>query len=367
VGTTNIAVRSDPLWRGANTGIVDRGLMNRPIGAGIMSQSVSGVGGSTSRRIGGQGFSLPYLNAAPRSITGLESPLSTKSAYTDLSDPLAITKPAGIRGSTQNAFAGGSAAAALPDGGAAGMSGTALSGGGSTLVNDVGGAGISSSLNNPSAFSLARVFVQDLERASKSLLKQRTEAITTLVPEQESVYRTYMLRGDKAFRQSNYREAYANFQIASDLGNRDPESLICLLHAEFALSTVNYAKPCYYLEQSLRYMPELPLTNLRPRGFYESQAKYAQQLQDLQDHVAKNADDHEATLILVYFRWFEQQRNVDEIKNLLSAALAAAEQKKDPLIIEAIETFWRGMVASGAASGQLVARNADSPQTTPAQ
>jgi len=224
-------------------------------------------------------------------------------------------------------------------------------------ISDLGGPGLGSALaaqaNSPTPFALARGFVQALERSSASLLRDRTEPITTLVPERESVYRTYMLRGDRAFRQGNYREAFSNFQIANDLGNRDAESMICLFHAEFALSSVSYAKACYYLEQTLRRMPELALTNIRPRGFYESQSKYAQQLLALQDHIAKAPDDGEAMLTLAYFQWFEAQRDVNSVKKLLSRALAAAEDKKDPLVIEAVDTFWRGIVASGAASGQL--------------
>jgi tetratricopeptide (TPR) repeat protein len=176
-----------------------------------------------------------------------------------------------------------------------------------------------------------------------------------------------MQRGDRAFRQSNYREAYANFQIANDLGDHDAESYVCLLHAQFALSSVSYAQACYFLEQALRHMPELPLANLRPRGFYDSPDKYAQQLVALQENVEKNPGDHEAILLLAYFRWFEQERDVAGTRDLLSKALAAGQEKRDPLVIETVETFWRGVVATGAASGELVPQPAKTPETMPAK
>jgi hypothetical protein len=239
------------------------------------------------------------------------------------------------------------------------------------LLSDSGGSGIGQSLvassNSPTAFGLARAFVQELERASSSLLRKKGEPITMLVPAEPSVYRTYMQRGDRAFRQSNYREAYANFQIANDLGDHDAESYVCLLHSQFALSSVSYAQACYFLEQALLHMPELPLANLRPRGFYDSQSKYAQQLIALQEHTEKYPGDHEAILVLAYFRWFEQDRDVAGTRNLLSMALKAGREKMDPQMIEAVETFWRGVVATGAASGELVPQPSKAPETMPAK
>jgi len=237
------------------------------------------------------------------------------------------------------------------------------------VIDDAGGSGIGSALaqTGPTAFGLARAFVLELEKASSSLLQQRGQPITSLVPKNESLYRKYMVRGDRAFRQGNYRNAYANFQIANDLGGHDSESYVCLVHTEFALSACSYAKACYFLEQALRYMPELPLANLRPRGFYDSEAKYAQQLIALVDHTEKHPSDHEAILLLAYFRWFEGKRNVAGAKKLLAKALAAGLEKKDPLLIDAVETFWRGIVASGAATGELAPEPREAPEPTPAE
>ena len=372
---TSLSVSSDPLRASGNTGIPNRNILNQPLGAGIQGRpGVSGLSGGYSRRIRGSSISPIMRVAAPvRSPIG-NSPLATKPIYQDLTDPLALRRSSMPSAYTPTNPLRAPLAASSPAGPLANAYAPGSTPNDPLLVSDAGNApsgGVGKTLvaqsNSASAFGLARGFVQALEQASASLLRQSDKPITTLVPQRESIYRTYMLRGDKAFRQGNYREAYANFQIANDLGDKDPESFICMLHSEFALSAVSYAKASYFLEQTLRYMPELPLANLRPRGFYESQAKYAEQLVGLQEHVRKNPADHEAMFILAYFRWFEQDRDVEGTKDLLSKALAAAERKKAPLMIDAISTFWKGMVASGAVSGELDAKAVESPQATPVQ
>lgn len=378
IGTgTSLYVTSRPLDTGA-TGIGNRGLMNQPLGAGVQggmgrAPALRGTGasaprgGSYSRYLGTPNYGqisssnfgqIANVGYVPRSGI-LDSPLVSKPLYSDQRNPLALSKSTDW--STSRAMrprdplsmkpsvTGGPIGSALPDPGS--EEPTLIA----DTANTTGGVGraLAAQINSPSAFGLARGFVQALERASSSLLRQQSEPITSLVPPKPSVYRTYMVRGDRAFRQGNFREAYANFQIANDLGNKDPESFICLLHAEFALSSVSYVKAAYFLEQALRHMPELPLSNLRPRGFYGSQAKYAQQIVALSDHVAENPNDHEAMIVLAYFRWFEQDRDVEMTKRILENALAAAENKKDPLMIEAITAFWRGAVATGEATGEL--------------
>ncbi|GEM_PF-2021499 len=356
---------SSPLYSGNNTGIsaVDRNILNGPAGTGLYGspRGLGDSGGSYSRRISSPSFgSVPLLAPVGRSYIP-DSPLVSASAYKDYTDPFSQSNLPGLA-SQQFSTTGRSLAAPV-----APVAPTAPQA--PVLLSDAGGSGIGRSLvassSSPTAFGLARAFVQELERASTSLLSKKGEPITSLVPTEPSVYRTYMQRGDRAFRQSNYREAYANFQIANDLGDHDAESYICLLHAQFALSSVSYAQAYYFLEQALRHMPELPLANLRPRGFYDSSAKYAQQLVALQEHTEKHPGDHEAVLLLAYFRWFEQERDVAGTRNLLSRALAAGQMKRAPFVIEAVETFWRGVVATGAASGELVPQPAKAPETTP--
>lgn len=356
---------SDPLAVPNSSGAsaLNQALTGRPGGIGLSPSSPTNrpISGSYSRSVGGSRIlgDLPSVAPGVRSstppsllvttplYTGINNPLVSRPAYSNFTDPLSFDKLTGLvpqdTSTTGNPLIG----PLMPQ--------TPTSPTVPMVLNDAGGSGIGSALakSGPTAFGLARAFVLELEKASSSLLQQRGRPITSLVPKNDSLYRKYMAQGDRSFRQGNYREAYTNFQIANDLGNHDPESYVCLLHTEFALSAYSYAKACYFLEQAMRYMPELPLANLRPRGFYDNEAKYAQQLIALVDHIAKRPSDHEAVLLLAYFRWFEDKRDTDATRKLLAKALAAGLEKKDPLLIDAVETFWRGIVASGAATGEL--------------
>jgi len=205
------------------------------------------------------------------------------------------------------------------------------------------------------ALGAARAYLQALEEAATSKLRDSSEPITTLVPTPKSDYREHMLKGDRAFRANNYRGAYSEFLIASDLGGRDPESLICLTHAQFALSAYAYPKAAYFLERAIKYMPELPLANLRPRGFYGSAAKYAEHMVALEEHLERAPADGDALLLLAYFRWFDENQDVKTVHKALSRALASALKRKETHLLEAVQTFWDGMVATGKVSGKLVA------------
>lgn len=368
---------SNPLDVAGRTGAtaLNQALTGRIGGGSISNSAISSSpgGGSYSRYVGRRSALGNLQTVAPgvRSLTspsllitspiykGMTDPMVIRPVYGNLTDPLSYDKLTGLA-PTKSSIAGNLLAAPLPP--------QALRSAEIPMVlNDAGGAGIGSALaqGGPTAFGLARAFVQELDKASSSLLQQRGQPITSLVPKNEGLYRKYMVRGDRSFRQGNYREAYAGFQIANDLGGHDPESYVCLVHTEFALSSHSYAKACYFLEQALRYMPELPLANLRPRGFYDNEAKYAQQLVALIDHIEKRPSDHEAILLLAYFRWFEDKRDVAGTQKLLSKALAAGLEKKDPFLIDAIETFWRGIVASGEATGELVPEPREAPAVIP--
>jgi len=352
---------SNPLYSANSSGVssADQDILSRPAGTGLRGSpgGLSATGGSYSRQYSRPSLgSVPILDPGGRSYIP-DSPLVSSPAYGDVADPLSQSKLTGLASQAPSTIGRPPVAPTATQAPA--------------LLSDAGGSGIGGALlanaSSPTPFGLARAFVQELERASSSLLRKKGEPITSLVPAEPGAYRTYIQRGDQAFRQSNYREAYANFQIANDLGDRDAESYVCLLHAQFALSSVSYAQACYFLEQALRHMPELPLANLRPRGFYDSASKYAQQLVALQEHTEKHPSDYEAALLLAYFRWFEQERDVAGTRNLLGRALAAGLEKRDPLVIDAVETFWRGVVATGAASGELAPLPSKAPETMPAK
>jgi hypothetical protein len=233
-----------------------------------------------------------------------------------------------------------------------------LAGGGGTAGlggAEASGPGIGSALakQDETAFGAARAYLWALEQAATSLLSEQRKPITSLVPKPASVYRDNMLKGDSAFRANNYRYAYSYFQIAADIGGNDPESLICLTHAQFALSHYSYAKAAYFLELALKSMPELPLASLRPMGFYGDRDKYAQHVFALEEQTRSDPYDGEAQLLLAYFRWFSEVRDVPAASKALSQAMAAALRKRDTYLLEAVRTFWDGMVAAGKATGTL--------------
>jgi hypothetical protein len=238
---------------------------------------------------------------------------------------------------------------------------TALAGTVDTL-NDLGGAGAVKVLldQEETAMGAARAYLRALEQSTASRLRDRTKPITTLVPGPASQYRDYMARGDRAFRANNFLSAYTDFQIANDMGSRDPESMICLAHTQFALSRCSYVKASYYLQEALKAMPELPLANLRPRGFYGSAATYAEHLVSLQEYIERNGTDGEALLLLAYFRWYGQARDVAAAQNALSRSLRGALAANNTHLVEAVETFWDGMVAAGAVEGKLKPYSANS-------
>ena len=224
------------------------------------------------------------------------------------------------------------------------------------------GIGDAPAEQDETALGSVRDLLRELEKAATSKLKNRSKPITSLVPTPASEYKDHMAKGDRAFRANNFHGAYTEFLIANDLGRalrspigseQDPESLICLAHTQFSLSRYSYARAAYYLQLAIRHMPELPLANLRPRGFYGSANKYAEQMVALAEHLEKDPGDGEASLLLAYFRWFENPQDVPAARDALSKALTSAMQRKDSRLVDAIETFWRGMAETGKVSGKL--------------
>jgi len=238
-----------------------------------------------------------------------------------------------------------------PTGAVAGSPVTALA-----RTNDGANSSIGDVLakQDETALGAARAYLQALEAAATSKLRDSTEPITSLVPTPPSEYREHMAKGDRAFRANNLHEAYSEFRIANDLGGGDPESLICLTHTQFALSRYSYARASYFLQRAIKYMPELPLTPLRPRDFYDSAAKYAEHMVSLEEHLEKDPADGEALLLLAYFRWFQKTQDAKATHKALSGALAGALKRKKTHLLEAVETFWDGMVATGKVSGKLL-------------
>jgi len=88
------------------------------------------------------------------------------------------------------------------------------------------------------------------------------QAVTSLVPPDAGLYKTYMQRGEDAMHDGNFAEAFAMFQMANDIEGKDPDSLVSLVHATFALAKQSYYRSAYYLQKAVRYLPELPLRTI---------------------------------------------------------------------------------------------------------
>jgi len=208
----------------------------------------------------------------------------------------------------------------------------------------------------PAAAALA--YLAAISPAHASALAGADRPVTSLAGEQPGPYRDHMLAAEAAFREGDYAAAAAAYRRANDLTGRDPESLIGLLHATFAMARGGYARPAFYLAQALRYLPELPLAPLEPQAFWPDEAAYAEQVSRLRADAAAEAATAEAHLVAAYFAWFEG--DAEQARLALSATLAAARAAE---VIEAAETFRDGMdLAEEAAAGEAAPTTGPAPE-----
>ena len=226
------------------------------------------------------------------------------------------------------------------------------------------GPGVATALlkQKPSAIGAAQDYLNAMATVDSESLKANTEPVTSLVPEEKGVYRLNMLAGEKAFREGNFRAALDKFQLAGYIAPRAPETLLSMAHAHWAMSTISYSSAAYYLRQTLKYLPELAVVPLQPKGFFAEPGAYVNRLEHIQNYVNANVGDADARLCLAYLYWFSD--NPEGAKKMLSEAVVLALKNKSTngtRMVEAIDTFWAGMVATGKVSGEL------GPSTRPAK
>jgi tetratricopeptide (TPR) repeat protein len=207
------------------------------------------------------------------------------------------------------------------------------------------------------AMSAANYFTA-VDSQQSSLLQQGEEDITTLVPEEPGSYQDKMRLGERLFRQGEYREASREFELANVISLNAPETHLSLMHVHFAGADRNYSLPAYYLRQALRYLPELPLVRVHPKSFYGQTATYIRDLVDLEDYVKADPFDYDSRLMLAYLQWRDGQ-TTESVENL-SYALALAVNEEQ---IEAVDTLWDGMTASGKTSGVLAPAELPQPES----
>jgi len=158
-----------------------------------------------------------------------------------------------------------------------------------------------------------------------------------------------MLEADEAFRDGEYADAARAYRRADLLGNDSPESLLGLMHAQFAEAGGYFTLPGATLSQLLQRYGDLPLAPLKPRRLYgEARGKdYDRHLADLREFLLVRGQDPAAGLLAAYFDWFDGQGEKASIR--LDEALAARERivpapsrSLDPWIV-AIEKFQTGI------------------------
>lgn len=195
------------------------------------------------------------------------------------------------------------------------------------------------------------LWASDISAGDGRLGAKQEGPITSLVPEGEGLYREYMQDGEKAFRDGDYLRSYNKFRLANYIGQKDPESLLSMSHAQFAAKC--YPLSAYYLRQAIRYMPRLPMLPLKPKAFYSDASLYVKYIQELDDQLVARPHDADLLLLRAYYAWFDSDEIYPErtAQTCLQKAIAT---DPPPGVTLSIEQLWEGMVASGKVKGTLV-------------
>ena len=203
-------------------------------------------------------------------------------------------------------------------------------------------------LDRNTSLAAARGFIASIGLSGS--LDSSDDAVRTLVPDRPGKYRDKMHKGEELIKAGSFMSAYDNFKLASDMVGRFPEPYLNMAHAKFGMN--GYGMTAYYIRRALVCMPSLPQVPLRPKSFYSNVAIIGDMVIRLETYLDSNPEDGDALLILAYFRWFADNPDVPAVRSLLERALAAAKSEGRT---EAIQIFWRAIVDSKKASGELKA------------
>jgi hypothetical protein len=196
------------------------------------------------------------------------------------------------------------------------------------------------------------------EEAGENLLNS-DEPISSFVPDRPSDYRNYLSEGEQAFSQGDYLKALLNFEMANLYKGDDPESLLSMMHAKFAIQ--EYASAGHLLRRALRSVPELMTIPIEIRAFYASPEEFDARLRRLRNRVEVSRDQADPPLLLAYHYWFSGNRR--SAVNALQRAGDRVDDVPERLREEfatAVDIMWRGMTATGKVAGTL-----DSPEFPP--
>ncbi len=318
------------------------------IGEGkVYAQSRKGVRFSSPGRIARTGTSATRsFTSYSFGVGGLKQPKANSSASV-LSSSISTSGGFKIsRGSVSSSTPGLSA---IP--GKAKASGTRIYNPQANLISEARGSFSGINATSKSTLSASTAYVESLTIESETNLSQEVEVITSLVPPNPGIYTDYMKKAERLFRRGRYFDALNEYNLAYYIGPTAPETLLSMVHTNFAMG--QYRSAAQYLQRTIKYLPELPLAPLKPKGFYQDPLQYLEQFLRFQTYLDdKSIPDAAGYLLLAYYRWFDD--DVEATKQSLSYALGATD---NPEVIEAIETFWSGMVATGKVEGELIPIN----------
>ena len=252
------------------------------------------------------------------------------------------------RSSVAGPSIGGSIVTAVRKGGAIGT-------GGVFSLDVVGGKGMASAvLGQSTSLAAARGFIASV--GESSTLEDADESIKSFAPDQPGQYRDKMLKGEELLRSGSFISAYEQFKVASDIAGRSTEPLLSMAHAKFGVG--GYGMTAYYIRRSLVRMPQLPLVPIRPKEFYSSVGGFGDLIINLETYLDEHPNNADALLILAYFRWFTDKPDVAAVRSTLEKALAVSQSESRT---EPIQIFWKAIVRSGKANGELQIPPVDKP------
>ena len=177
------------------------------------------------------------------------------------------------------------------------------------------------------------------------ILKEKSETITSMVPADPGRYRDFMEKGENYFHRDEYDRAFGQFKLAGLLVNCDPASLLSMAHAKFAVGS--YSLASFYMQEAIKYLPELPLVSLNPKGFYKNPMTYVEHLKQFENYLDRNQTDADAYFLLAYYRWFGQD-HVAAWKALeIARKIRGKSTSTRNNLTEAIDTFERAIQSSG--------------------
>jgi len=201
-------------------------------------------------------------------------------------------------------------------------------------------------LGQDTSLAAARGFIASVGAGGS--LQQSDDSIKTLVPDQPGQYRDMMHKGEELMRSGSFMAAYEQFKVASDILGHSPEPFLSMAHARFGIS--GYGTTAFYIRRALTCMPQLPRVSLRPKHFYSNVAIFGDMIIRLETYLDEHPGSGDALLILAYFRWFTDNPDVPTVRSLLERALSVSKSEEKT---EAIQIFWRAIVATGKATGKL--------------